>query len=71
MYRFKIVFNTINLYSQIDSITVIAFNFNDHQIKEKNNLLIPKAVGVTFAEDRFGNKNSAVCIHGTNSSYLN
>lgn len=66
-----IIFNIANLYSQTDSNTVLTFDFNEQQIKEKNNLLFPKAVGVTLAEDRFGNENSAVYIHGNNSSYLN
>ena len=64
-------FSFTGVIAQIDSTVHLTFDFNEHQIKEKNNLLTPKAVGVTFAEDRFGNENSAVNIHGNNSSYLN
>lgn len=76
-YFFRIFLITIccicfsNLYSQIDSTVSLTFDFNEHQIKEKNNLIIPKYLGVTLTNDRFGNEKSAAYLHGNISSYLN
>lgn len=58
-------------YSQIDTNYVLNFNFNSHQIKEANNKLVIKPVGVSLTEDRFGNKQSAIYLHGHPTSYLN
>lgn len=57
--------------SQIDSSTTLTFDFNDHEIKEKDNKVLPRGEGVTLAADRFGNEKSAIYIHGNLSSYLN
>lgn len=58
-------------FSQIDSEGSLRFDFNDHQFKELNNKVTIKPVGVTLTEDRFGNKESAVYVHGTGTSYIN
>jgi len=70
---FSIVFLIFQVtgFSQIDSTTVLTFDFNDHEIKEKNNKVIPRSEGITLTNDRFGNEKSAVYIHGNLSSYLN
>lgn len=65
-----LIFN-FKLKSQIDSNFSLAFDFNEHKIIEKDNKLSIKPVGVSLTYDRFGNKESAVYIHGHNSSYLN
>lgn len=57
--------------SQVASDPKLSFDFNDHRFKEANNKVIIKPVGVTFTEDRFGNKESAVYVHGTANSYIN
>lgn len=59
------------IFSQIDSTTVLTFDFNSHKIKEKDAKVIPRAEGVTLTADRFGNEQSAVYIHGNLFSYLN
>jgi uncharacterized membrane-anchored protein YhcB (DUF1043 family) len=59
------------LFSQVDSTITLTFDFNDHQIIEKDHLVIPKPVGVSLTNDRFGNAQSAVYIHGHLNSYLN
>lgn len=74
MWKILIVFlffSFVSAYSQIDSTISLTFDFNDHLIKEKNNKVIPKPVGVTLTNDRFGNEKSAAYIHGNISSYLN
>jgi hypothetical protein len=58
-------------FAQVDSTTTLTFDFNQHEIKEKDNKVVPKAEGVTLTADRFGNEKSAVYIHGNLSSYLN
>ncbi|MES2568252.1 MAG: histidine kinase [Bacteroidota bacterium] len=58
-------------FSQIDSTTHLTFDFNNHKICEKNSKVDTRSEGVTLTEDRFGNKKSAVYIHGSLSSYLN
>jgi hypothetical protein len=59
------------VFSQIDSSTVLTFDFNAHEIKEKDRRVIPRAQGVTLTADRFGNERSAIYIHGNLFSYLN
>jgi hypothetical protein len=49
----------------------VQFDFNDHTFNEKNNKVIPRPVGVSLVEDRFGNEKSAIYVHGHVSSYLN
>lgn len=68
---FVCVILSIKLSAQTDTNLVLNFNFNEGIIKEENGLIIPKPVGVTLTEDRFGNKDHAVYIHGNNKSYLN
>jgi hypothetical protein len=70
---FTFVFFVFNLtgFAQVDSTTVVTFDFNDHQIKERNNKLIPRYEELTLTFDRFGNERSAVYIHGNIASYLN
>jgi hypothetical protein len=58
-------------YSQADSAYVLTFNFNEHQIKEANNKLRIKPEGISLTDDRFGNKQSAIYLHGHAASYLN
>jgi hypothetical protein len=58
-------------FSQSDTNYVLTFNFNDHQIKEVNDKLPIKPVGISLTEDRFGNKQSAIYLHGHTASYLN
>lgn len=57
--------------AQVNKNQPISFNFNDHQIREDNNQLKVKPVGVSLTADRFGNERSAVYLHGNASSYLN
>lgn len=59
------------LYSQVDSNTTLSFDFDEHQIEEKNHRVSPKPVGVSLTNDRFGNEQSAVYVHGHLYSYLN
>jgi hypothetical protein len=60
-----------SLFAQTDTNYVLRFDFNDHQIKEANNKLPIKPVGVSLTDDRFGNKQSAIYLHGHSASYLN
>lgn len=59
------------LFSKNDSTLVIVFDFNEQAIKEKNNLIEPRAVGISLVKDRFGNDKSAIYLHGNPDSYLN
>jgi heme/copper-type cytochrome/quinol oxidase subunit 2 len=58
-------------FSQTDSTFTITFDFNDQEIKEKDNKLIPKPIGVSLVKDRFGNEASALYLHGNPNSYFN
>lgn len=62
---------SINSFAQIGSNTTLTFDFNDHEIKEKDYKVIPKGVGVSLVKDRFGNEKSALYLHGNPGSYLN
>lgn len=55
----------------MDSSETVTFDFNNHEIKEKDNKIIPRAEGVNLTSDRFGNEKSALYIHGNLFSYLN
>lgn len=66
-----LIFSSFSLFPQVDSSFSLTYDFNARQIKEKNDKLIPKPVGVSLTYDRFGNKESAVYIHGHATSYLN
>jgi hypothetical protein len=57
--------------AQTDSNLVIAFDFNDHEIKENQNLVSIKPVHISLVNDRFGNEHSAIYLHGNPGSYLN
>ncbi len=59
------------LYAQVDSTTTLSFDFDDHEIAEKHHRVFPKPVGVSLTNDRFGNEQSAVYVHGHLYSYLN
>ncbi|MES2513856.1 MAG: histidine kinase [Bacteroidota bacterium] len=67
----SIFFCPIIYYAQADSSSTLTFDFNDHEIKEKDDKIIPRAEGVTLTADRFGNERSAVYLHGNVTSYLN
>jgi hypothetical protein len=49
----------------------LIFDFNQQQIKEKNDRILIKPVGISLTEDRFGNSKSAIYLHGHPDSYLN
>jgi hypothetical protein len=70
IYLVFLIFSGYLLLSQ-DTATSVCFDFNQHNFLEKDNKVQVKPVGVTLTDDRFGNKQSAVYIHGHNSSYLN
>ena len=57
--------------AQIDTTINLTFDFNEGIIKEKDNKVILKPIGISLVKDRFGNENSAIQTHGHNSSYLN
>ncbi len=57
--------------SPVDSMTTLSFDFDDHRIEEKHHRVSPKPVGVSLTNDRFGNEQSAVYVHGHLYSYLN
>ncbi len=59
------------LLSQTTNTVSCVFDFNENIIKEKDNKLQIKPVGVTLTEDRFGNQASAIYLHGSAFSYLN
>lgn len=61
----------IRCFSQIDSNTILTFDFNEQLFKEKDNKINIKPVGISLIDDRFGNKESAIYLHGNPWSYLN
>lgn len=65
------IFSFSFVFSQADSSYVVTFDFNEHQIKENDNKVVIKPIGVSLTADRFGNEKSAVYIHGNVYSYLN
>ncbi|MDF2448059.1 MAG: signal transduction histidine kinase, LytS [Bacteroidota bacterium] len=68
---FFLTFVGQSCFSQVDSNQIIIFDFNDHQIKEKNEKVKVQHQGLTLISDRFGNEKSAIYIHGNLYSYLN
>ena len=68
---FIILLFSFKIFAQADSTAVLTFDFNEHEIKEKDKKVILKPVGVTLVDDRFGNEESAVYTEGNNFSYLN
>ncbi|MBK6983940.1 MAG: histidine kinase [Bacteroidetes bacterium] len=74
LYRIFVLvfcFTSLESFSQVDSITILTFDFNNHKIKENDDKISTKPVGVSLVEDRFGNEQSAVYLHGQSNSYLN
>jgi len=69
VYLFPFFSSTI--YCQVDTSFSLTFDFNDHLVKEKDNKVIPKPVGISLVTDRFGNKESALYLHGHEYSYVN
>jgi Concanavalin A-like lectin/glucanases superfamily/Histidine kinase len=65
-----LIFNWYLFAQQTNTDTYI-FDFNEQAIKEKNDKLQIKPVGITLTEDRFGNQASAIYLHGSPFSYLN
>lgn len=61
----------IYLYSQIDTNTVLIFDFNEQLIKENTERIKITPSDVSLVEDRFGNEKSAIYLHGNHTSYLN
>jgi hypothetical protein len=59
------------LLAQQTDADAFIFDFNEQAFKEKDNKLQIKPVGITLTEDRFGNKASAIYLHGNPFSYLN
>jgi hypothetical protein len=68
---FVLTMLSIKSLAQTDTNYVLNFNFNDHKIKEANNKVTITPVGISLADDRFGNKKSAIYLHGDATSYLN
>lgn len=60
----------LNCISQTNYHPNLRFDFNDHFLKETHDKVIIKPVGVTLTQDRFGNPESAVYLHGNASSYI-
>lgn len=65
-----IFFLPLFLTSQVDSTITLTFDFNEKAIKEKNDKVVPKPVGVSLTYDRFGNEDHAAYILGHSASYL-
>lgn len=59
------------LMAQTAPKSCLAFDFNDHEIKENKDRIKIKPVGISLVSDRFGNDRSAVYMHGNPDSYLN
>jgi hypothetical protein len=68
---FGFCFVFLSSFCQQKGDDCIDVNFNQHQIEEANNKITISAPGTNLIEDRFGNKESALQIHGVRSSYLN
>jgi hypothetical protein len=62
---------SLRQYAQTDTNQVLNFNFNNHQIKEAADKIAIKPEGISLTDDRFGNKQSAIYLHGHAASYLN
>lgn len=60
----------LNVHGQVDTTINLTFDFNEHEIKEKDNKVTPRFSGVILADDRFGNDKSAVRLRGDVASYL-
>jgi hypothetical protein len=57
--------------SQTDPVPLARYTFNNGQAKNELSAIQPKISGATFVEDRFGNNNNAIYLHGNSSSYIN
>lgn len=62
---------SVGLRAQTDLTAQFEYDFNEHEIKEKNNKVKTYAPGVILTYDRFGNDKSAVLMRGDNTCYLN
>ncbi|PBQ30854.1 hypothetical protein CNR22_03380 [Sphingobacteriaceae bacterium] len=69
-YSILFSFFFLQAFSQHDSSIALTFDFNEHQIKEKNNKVHPTYSGATLIADRFGNEKSAVFLRGDPACYL-
>ncbi len=54
-----------------DSSLRASFHFTDGDLKGAQGLPAAKAIGVSLAEDRFGNSNAAYYLQGSPGSYIN
>lgn len=61
----------LSSFSQIDSTISLTYDFNDHEVKENNHQVQPRANITKLTYDRFGNPESALQLVGTSQSYLN
>lgn len=70
---FILLFNLICfcVFSQTDTTLSFTFDFNEHQYKEVNDKIKIKPVNISLTEDRFGNAQSSIYLHGHANSYLN
>ncbi len=70
-FLFIFIFPALHAFCQTDSSYVLTFDFNDHEIKEARHKIPIKPEGISLTDDRFGNKQSAIYLHGHAGSYLN
>ncbi|WP_317898132.1 LamG-like jellyroll fold domain-containing protein [Aurantibacillus circumpalustris] len=72
-YRTLLFFILLAVYakSQLSNKPVASYYFNNGKVDTHSRLTRPKMLGISFVEDRFGNKESAIYLHGNNSSYIN
>lgn len=71
LLKIVILLFPLSSFSQIDTTVTLTFDFNDHEIKEKDNKVVPKGVGTQFTADRFGNEGFALHTAGNRYSYIN
>jgi hypothetical protein len=62
---------TTYAHAQKNTLPVAKYSFNAGKAHNEVGTLQPKILGASFVEDRFGNAESAVYLHGNNSSYIN
>jgi len=58
-------------FAQVEDGLVARYYFNKGAAVSDAGPYVPKAVGVSFGEDRFGNPNAALRLYGNSKSYLN
>lgn len=71
LYVFLFVLSAFTLNSQIQSVPVAKFLFNDKSDIDDVNNLKARLVGINFTTDRFGNDNNAIFFSGNAGSYVN